>query len=183
MASAVATRYARALVDVVTKPGAASTPEAATAELDSFAAAFAVSAELRNVLLSPAIAPVKKKAVIAGLASRLGLSRTTRNFLYVVADHRRLGMLPEMRAAFQGLLDERLGIVRVDVASAQPIDAGQQQALAARLGERTGRQVRLNCSADPALLGGLVARIGSTIYDGSVRGRLRAIERRLATDN
>jgi len=180
MASALATRYAQALVDVVTR--AAGATEGVAAELASFSAAVGTSPELRSVLLSPAVALVKKKAVLAGVAARLGLSRTTLNFLYVVTDHRRLALLPEMKAAFQALLDERLGIVRADVAAAAPLAPDQQSELAARLTARTGKQVRLNTSTDPALLGGLVVRVGSTVYDGSVRGRLRALESRLKAE-
>lgn len=183
MAAAIATRYAQALVDVVTGAGPAAVgPEKTKAELEAFAATFKGSLELRNVLLSPAVPPVKKKVIITEIGARLGISPTTRNFLFVLADHRRLELLEEMKAAFEALLDERLGIVRAGVACAQPIDAAQQSQLAAQLGRLTGKQVRLDCQVDPALLGGLVARIGSTIYDGSVRGQLQALERRLAAE-
>ena len=175
MASALANRYARALVDVVTKPGSPVTPEKILAELADFIAALRASGELRNVLTSPAVSPQKKKFVIEALAARLGLSIVTRNFLRVVIDHRRIPLLEPMLSAYQKLLDERMGIVRADVAAAQPVETEQQSILAARLGELTGKQVRLQLSVDPNLLGGLVARIGSTVYDGSVAGRLRAL--------
>lgn len=180
MPSALAARYARALVDVVTKPGSGLSGEQTTAELRGFVAALGSSAELRHVLASPAVSPAKKKLLIDGLGARLGVSRTTRNFLYVVSDNRRMPALADMAAAFESLLDERMGIVKAEVASAQPLDAERQANLAAGLGRLTGRQVRLVTTVDPALLGGAVARIGSTVYDGSVRGRLRSIERRLA---
>ena len=183
MASALANRYARALVDVITKPGAAVTPEKTTAELESFVSTFQASPELRNVLISPAVAPQKKRAIIAGLGERLGLSRTTQNFLYVITNHRRLGLLDQILAAIERLLDERLGVVRAEVASAQPVEPEQQSAVAAGLGKVTGKQVRARFSVDPSLLGGVVARIGSTIYDGSVRGRLQALERRLIAED
>lgn len=176
------TRYARALVDVITRPGAATTPEKVTAELSDFVAVLEGSRELRNVLTSPAVAPRDKAAVISGLASRLGMSRTTQNFLKVVVDRRRLDLLDQMLTAFETLLDERLGMARAEVASAQPLESGQQHLLAARLTEVTGRKVRLRLSVDPKLLGGVAVQIGSTMYDGSVRGKLEAIERRLATE-
>jgi F-type H+-transporting ATPase subunit delta len=181
MAGALANRYASALVDVVSRtpvPG----PEKTAAELAAFLAAFHASLDLRNVLLSPAVAPDKKKAVILALGARIGLSGTTANFLRVVTDHRRLGLLDEMLAAFQALLDERHGILRADVASAQPVQEDLQSALAAGLSRVTGKQVRPRFTVDPALLGGVVARIGSTIYDGSVRGRLHVLGRRLAAE-
>jgi F-type H+-transporting ATPase subunit delta len=182
MASAVANRYARALVEVVTKPGAPSTPESTTAELGAFLEAFRSSVELRSVLLSPAVAPQKKKNILSGLGARLGLSRATQNFLYVVTDHRRLNLLGEMLAAFESLLDERRGVVRAGVTTAQPAAPDQQAALTSQLGERTGRHVRARFDSDGGLLGGVVVRIGSTIYDGSVKGRLAALQRRLGAE-
>ena len=182
MAGAIANRYARALVDVVTKPGAAVTSEKARSELADFIAALEASPELRNVLLSPAVAPDKKKSIIAELGRRLDLSANVQNFLRVVIDHRRLPLLGEMLAAVEAQVDERLGIVRADVGSAHSVDPDQQSALSARLSELTGKQVRLRFSVDPQILGGIVARIDSTIYDGSVRGQLHALERRLATE-
>ncbi len=179
MVSAVATRYARALADVVSKPGAATPASQTLAELEAFQGVLASSVELRGVLASPGVAPAKKKSIIARLGSRLNISRTTQNFLYVVTDHRRLALLGDMAGALQAILDERLGIVRGQVSAALPVEADQQAALAARLSQVTGRQVHLDFTVDPALLGGAVARIGSTIYDGSARGRLRALGKRL----
>ena len=182
MAAALANRYARALVDVAVKPGAAETPERIAVELADFLTAFRSSAELRSVLVSPAVAPEKKRSVLAGLGEKLGLGRTTQNFLRVVIDHRRLALVGEMLSAFQALLDERAGIARAEVTAAQPVEETQQAALAEKLSGVTGKRVRAQFAVDPALLGGAVARIGSTIYDGSVRGRLRAIGRRLAAE-
>lgn len=182
MAGAIANRYARALVDVTTRSGAPASPEQLTRELSDFVEVLHGSQELRNVLLTPAVATGKKKALVETLGGRLGLGKITRNFINVVIDHRRVPLLGEMLASFQTLLDERRGIVRADVVAAQPVDDAQQSALAGKLGEMTGKQVRLQLSVDPALLGGVVARIGSTIYDGSVRGQLHALGRRLASE-
>jgi F-type H+-transporting ATPase subunit delta len=182
MAAALANRYARALADVVTAPGSEVTAEEAVAQLGAFAALLESSSELRRVLTSPTVPPARKKALLARLGSRLGVARTTQNFLYVVSDHRRLGLLGQMREALEKLLDERMGVARAAIASAQPIEAVHQAALAGKLSRLTGKQARLEFAVDPALLGGVVARIGSTIYDGSVRGRLRALGRRLATE-
>ncbi len=182
MPGALSNRYARALVEVVTKLGAAVNSEQARDELASFAAALHASAGLRNVLVSPAVAPDKKKSIIAALGSRLGLSAIIQNFLRVVVDHRRLPLLDEMIAAFEKQLDEQMGIVRAQVSSPQPVDRDQQSALESRLSQVTGKRVRLEFAVDPEVLGGVVARIDSTIYDGSVRGQLHAIGRRLATE-
>jgi F-type H+-transporting ATPase subunit delta len=181
MASALANRYARALVEVLTLPGAAA-PDALLGELSAFLEVFRGSSDLRNVLLSPAVAPQKKKDLIAALGARLSLGRVSRNFLYVVTDHRRLNLLGEMLAAVEALLDERRGVVRADITTAQPAAPDQQAALAGKLSHKTGRQVRATYSTDPALLGGAVVRIGSTVYDGSVRGQLAALQRRLGAE-
>jgi F-type H+-transporting ATPase subunit delta len=183
MASALANRYARALVDVVTGPAAAAlaaTPDRTAAELEDFVRTLRESSELRHVLLSPAVAPEKKRTILSALSARLGLSRATLNFIRVVIDHRRVALLDEMLAAFRAMLDERAGIVRADVLTPRPVDPEQESALAARLGQLTGKKVRLHFSVDPALLGGVIARIGSTIYDGSIRGQLHALQRRLS---
>ena len=182
MAGALANRYARALADVTTKPGAPVSPEKVTSELGDFLAALDASADLRHALASPAIPNKSKKTLVRHLSERLGLSVITRNFLLVVVDHRRTGMLREMLEAFQTQLDERLGIARAEVAAAQPVEDEQRAAIAERLGRLIGKQVRLNITVDPGLLGGAVARVGSTIFDGSVRGQLRALERKLATE-
>src|SRR5689334_10142695 len=107
MAGALANRYARALVDVATRPGAPVSPEQVTAELRSFTATLTQSVELQNVLLSPAVTLEKKKALLDKLANRLGINRITLNFLKIVTDHRRLSYLDEMLSGFQTLLDEK----------------------------------------------------------------------------
>jgi len=179
MSSAVATRYARALADVVTSAGLDAT--AVLGQLKDFEAAVASSTDLKNVLASPAVANPKKRAVVAQLATPLGLSEKVRNFLYVLIDHRRVGLLGTIGQAFEAVMDERMGRVRADIASAQPLTDEQKAQVLAQLTRLSGRQVRPEFSIDASLVGGLTARIGSTIYDGSVRGRLEAMRRRLAS--
>jgi len=180
MPAAVATRYARALVDLATRPGAQIAPHRVLDELDAFQGALAASPALRGVLLSPAVAAPQKRSLVSRLSLALGLSDLLRRFLLVVMDRRRMNLLAEIRQAAEALLDERLGVVRVDVTSARELTAAQREALTAGLARLTGRRPRPNFAADPELIGGLVARIGSTIYDGSLRGRLETLKRRLA---
>jgi F-type H+-transporting ATPase subunit delta len=182
MAEAVAARYGRALVDLVVPPRPELTSEAAVAELRLFEQLWDESPDLRNILMSPAVPAARKRAVVSSLAERAGLSRLIRNFLFVVIDHRRIGLLRSIREAFEKLLDERLGVVRVQVSAAQDLSESQRRALTDTLSSVAGRQARLEFATDPSLLGGVVARIGSTIYDGSVRGQLDALRRRLAAD-
>jgi len=102
-----------------------------------------------------------------------------RNFLFVVIDRRRADLLGEMAAAFEAALDERLGVVRVEVRSAVPLDTGQQAALGQELSKVANKQVRCEFFVDPLLIGGVVARMGSTVYDGSVRTQLETLRERL----
>ncbi len=180
MPAAAATRYARALVEVVLSPLGGVEPSRAAEELRAFEAALKESRDLRHVLLSPAIAPLRKRAVVDRLAQSLAASRPVRNFLKVVVDHRRAADLGEIIRAFETLMDERMGVQRVDVASARELDQAQREELSRGLEAGTGKKVRLNVSLDPELIGGVVARIGSTVYDGSVRGRLQTLARRLS---
>lgn len=180
MISAVASRYAQALIDVVMEPSSEVQPAAVLAELGAVNELIAQSDDLRHILLSPAVPNTRKRKVIADFATMLGLSRTVGNFLSVVIHHRRIDTLGQIREAFQFLVDERMGVVRAEVASAQDLNAEQRQKLEAELSRISGKQARLEFSVDPSLVGGVMARIGSTVYDGSVRGQLAVIRQRLA---
>jgi F-type H+-transporting ATPase subunit delta len=180
MASAVAHRYARALVDIVMAPESPLKPEDAVTQLRAVEALLAESAELRNALLTPAIPTSRKRAVMAKLLERTGASPLIRNFVYVVIDHRRIAAVADIREAFELQLDERLGFVRAEVSSAAPLNAPLSAGLESQLSKLTGKRMRLRFDVDPALIGGVVARIGSTVYDGSVRGELRELGRKLA---
>src|ERR1700677_1407800 len=180
MLSALASRYARALVEVVAAPGSASDPAAVLAQLREVGQVIASSPELRTALLSPAVSPSRKRDIVEKILAPLGLDRQARNFLFVVIDHRRVSELPAIVDAFEVLLDERLGFVRADVLSARDLDAAQQAGLANEISRMTGRKAKLKFSIEPALIAGVVARIGSTVYDGSVRGQLDKLRLKLA---
>jgi len=180
MASAVANRYARALVDVVMAPNSPLKPEDAVTQLRALDTIIQESPELRNALLTPAIQNSRKRAVIAKLLSETaGGSPLIRNFAYVLIDHRRITIIGEIREAFELQIDERLGFARAEVTSAAPLEKSVGAGLESELSRLTGKRMRLRFDVDPALLGGVVARIGSTVYDGSVRGELRQLARKL----
>ncbi len=179
MALAVASKYARALADLAADPARGLDPQTAVGELATMEHLVASSADLRNVLLSPAVPPARKRAVIARLAGELNVSRLVRNFLYVILDHRRTAMLPEIRQAFQSIIDERTGWLEAEVTAARELGGGERETVALRLGRLTGKKVRCKFARNESLIGGMVARIGSTIYDGSVRGQLEALRLRL----
>lgn len=182
MPSAVAFRYARALVDVVTGPNAAQAgpePRAIAVQLAEFGDLLQKNRELRVLFSTPAVSTSKKKAILSELAAHLGLAPLTKNFLNVVIQHERMNWLPDITEAFTVLLDEHLGVVVAEVTTARPLPEEERQGLMAALESKTGKQVRMKLSLDPTLMGGVMARIGSTIYDGSVRGQLERLRTNL----
>jgi F-type H+-transporting ATPase subunit delta len=138
------------------------------------------SADLRSVLASPAISATRKRLVIKSIASALGASTVIRNFVLVLSDRRRAAALAEVLDAFEKALDARLGFVGAEVRSAFELTDRQREQLSAQLGKLAGAQVRMRFTVDPDLIGGVAARIGSTVYDGSVRGQLAELRERLA---
>jgi F-type H+-transporting ATPase subunit delta len=183
MASAVAHRYARALVDIVMTEGSPVKPEDASAQLSAVEGLIQESPELRTALLTPAIQNSRKRAVMGKLLDELGAAPLIKNFVYVVIDHRRIGVIADIREAFELQLDERLGFVRAEVSSAAPLSEQLGAGLESELSKLTGKRMRLKFNVDPELLGGVVARIGSTVYDGSLRGELRQLGRKLAAQS
>lgn len=181
--SVAAARYARALSEVVLAPGSGLDAHQIVDQLRGVETLLSTSTDLRHVLFSPAVPKSKKRAVLAKFAGELELSPKVRNFLYVIIDHGRLEQLSLIREAFELAMDQALGFVKADVTSAQTLTGSQQRALEAGLVKLTGKQVRMQYATDESLIGGVVARIGSTVYDGSVRGQLESLERRLATES
>jgi len=178
--SAVVTRYANALADVVMGGGGVGIqPGDAAAQVRAFATVVAESHDLRNVLISPSVSQARKRAVISRLAEVQGTARVVRNFLLVLSDHRRLDALTEVASALEIIIDERLGFARASIQSAEALRPEQQDALIRRISEMTGKNVRPSYAVNPELVGGVVVNVGSKVYDGSVRGQLAAIGRRL----
>src|ERR1700694_4841973 len=139
--------------------------EPAAKQLHDFGAAYAQSAELRTFLASPAVSLEAKHAVIEKLVARLGASKIIRNFLFVIADHRRAQLIPEVIAAFHQVIRQRQGVAEAEVSSAVELSAGQKKEMAATLARLTGQAIERKYWLNPALLGGAVGRIGATIYD------------------
>ena len=178
--SSIANQYAKALLEVVNASGSEADPEAALQQLESFVEALKTSADLRTALYSPAVSVAQKRAVVAKIADLLGLGQTLRNFLFVVIQKRRVELIPLMREAFRARLDEQLGLVRAEIASAQELGDAERSAIETQLARTTGKQVRGHYAVDAALLGGVTAKLGSLVYDGSVRGQLDLLRRKLA---
>jgi F-type H+-transporting ATPase subunit delta len=181
--STVATRYANALADVVAAPGSALRPLDAALELRAIADTIQGSVELRHTLATPAVPVNRKRAVVGRIAGILKLSPMMRNFLFVLVDHGRMGALPEIAQRFEEIADERLGFARADVATPREFEDAGRAALNGALDRLTGKRVRMRFAIDESLIGGAIARIGSTVYDGSVRGQLKSLERRLGAES
>ncbi|MBM3759729.1 MAG: ATP synthase F1 subunit delta [Acidobacteria bacterium] len=179
MSEALAARYATAFVEILFAPNAPLSPEQALGELRAFDEMVASAPDLKHILNSPAVSRPRKRGVIAKIAEQTGLSATVRNFLYVVIDRGRPSLLPVLRQKVEEFVDARRGIARASVATASSLNDEQKSAISAQLSRVSGKKVVCEFHWDPALLGGVVARIGSTVYDGSVRGKLTALKSRL----
>jgi F-type H+-transporting ATPase subunit delta len=181
--SAVATRYANALADVVTASGSALGAADALAQLQAFDAVLRSSQALQHALATPAVPAARKRAVVGRIGYILEMAQITRNFLYVLVDHRRIASLPQIIHSFELVADERLGFARLEVSSASELSEAQQTGLRTELEKLTGKRLRARYAVDGALIGGVVARIGSTVYDGSVRGQLDILEHRMRAES
>lgn len=176
MIGAAASRYAAALADVALEQNAADRVQR---DLAAFADAFASSADLRNALESPAVAAGVKRKVIATLAERMDLAPAVRNFLFLLADHGRTERLGEIQQALLAELNARLGLAEAEVVTAHELSEEEKRQLTAALERRTGKKIEARFQRDPSLVGGAVVRVGSTIYDGSVREQLARLRHEL----
>lgn len=172
-------QYANALADIALEQGAA---EPARRELADFVDAYEESADLRNFLGSPAVARETKHGLIEKLVARLGASKIIRNFLFLVIDNQRTHLLPAILATFERVLRQRQGVADAEVASPAEMTDSQKASLLRTLERLTGKKINAKYSLEPGLLGGLVVRIGDTIYDGSVRNQLNQLRARLAAE-
>ena len=173
---ASAARYARALLDVAIKE---STPEQAEQELAAFFELLQHHPELQRALTHPAVAAASKRAVVQQLIDRLKPVSPAGKLLMLLAERDRLVLLPELVEVYRERLNEHRQIVRAEVTTAEPLAAERTAALQQRLAAATGRHVTLTTRVDPGIIGGMVTRIGSTVYDGSVATQLEAIRQRL----
>jgi F-type H+-transporting ATPase subunit delta len=172
-------QYANALADVALAQGEA---DGALKQLRDFLGAFSESADLRNVLGSPAVPREAKHKVIDKITARMGADKIIRNFLYLIADHQRTHMLPEIFAAFQEAIRQRQGIAEAEIATAVELSAALKKRFTQALERITGKKIEAKFLLDAKLLGGVVARVGDTIYDGSVRNSLNEMRARLAAE-
>src|ERR1700687_5294655 len=171
--------YARAFADVVMKTSNQLDPARALQELRSVEALLKESDPLRRVLENPSIPGDRKRAVLDAITMRLGTTRQVRNFVAVLTDHRRLPLFGEILKQLEQELNERQGFAEAQVSSAEQLSAPEKQVLEAEITKMTGKRVRARYAQDASLLGGAVVQVGSTIYDGSVKGQLERIREQL----
>jgi F-type H+-transporting ATPase subunit delta len=173
----VGRRYAAALADVVVVRGEAREVQE---ELAAWALMLQANEQLLEVFRNPTVPYEQKRGVLDALIARAHVRPTTANFLRVLLQNQRLVELGEINKRFASELDKRAGIVSAHVTTARPVPEEMQAALRARLEGVTGQRVRLQFSVDEQIIGGVVTRIGSTIYDGSIKTRLEQAREKLA---
>jgi F-type H+-transporting ATPase subunit delta len=177
--AAIASRYARALADVVLERKL--DPETAVQQVNDMVAAVHQNDQLRLVWESPAVPAEQKRKLLDAIVSRTGTLRPIRNFFAVLIDHRRIPMLAQIAGQFEAELDNQLGFVEADITSSRQLSSEARQGLESQVARITGKKVRARYDTNPELLGGAVVRVGSTIYDGSVRGQLQKLREQLSS--
>ena len=165
----VARRYASALADIVIER---REEREIQSEIQNWASMIADNPQLKEVFANPTVAYDQKRAVLEELLVRTRVRETTASFLRVLLKNQRLAQLPEIAERFGQILNDRSGIVAAEITTARPISEELKNALHDSLASATGRTVRLTFATDEAIIGGVVARIGSTIFDGSVESNL-----------
>jgi len=170
--SIVSRRYAQALMNLAVKENQI---EPVQEGLDSFANAVADSPRMKAFLDEPRVPQAAKEAAVSEILEKIQGPGMLTNFLRLITEKRRIGLLADIRADFHELADERMGRAHADVTVAAPLNENQEKTLREKLETLSGKQIDLRVHIDPTVLGGMVARIGSTVWDGSLRHQLNQI--------
>jgi len=173
----VAQRYATALADLALEKGQ---PAVVQEEVHAFSDLMQNVPELHTAFANPAISKHQKAQVLQTLLERTKPSQLTENFLRVLLKNERLHYLGEVYQAYLQELDDRMGITTAEITTARPLSEDEQRQLKTQLEKLTGKQVRMRVGTNPEIIGGVVARIGSEIYDGSIQTQLESIRRQLS---
>ncbi len=177
--SVLALRYAHAFASVANASHLDTV--AVQQQLDDFSKTLAGSHELREVLMNPSIANEQKLKVLDAIAGRIGMFPQVRNFIAVIMDHQRLAELDEILAEYHAVADEQSGLAEAEITSAHPLNEADRAELEAQVSKLAGGRVRATYRQDATLLGGAVVRIGSTVYDGSIRAQLQHLKQKLVS--
>lgn len=172
----IARRYSTALADAVLASGDAATVKN---ELSALGKLFTESADLQAVFGNPAINHESKEKVLAGLIAKTKPTKATGNFLRVLLQNGRLSEIGQINERFAQVLEERSGVVSAVVTSARELSAGEKTEIENDLATKAGKKVSVRFAVDPSLIGGVVTRIGSTVYDGSVKTKLENLREQL----
>ena len=148
--------------------------------MNDIVAAVGESDQLRMVWESPAIPAEQKRALLDAIARQVGTLRPIRNFFAVLIDHGRIPMLAQIARQFETELNTQLGFVEADITSSRQLSSDEKQGLESQVESMTGKKVRAKLRHNAELLGGAVVRVGSTIYDGSIRGQLQKLKEQLS---
>jgi F-type H+-transporting ATPase subunit delta len=175
--AAVTARYARAFADVVFEQKLDA--QKIEAEVRALEAAIDESPALRHTWDNPAVPKPSKYKVLDAIVAKIGGSRVTRNFFALLIEHRRITALKQIRKQFEAEINERLGIADADVVSIRTLGDDEKRALESQVAKITGKKIRASYSTDKSVLGGSVVKVGSTVYDGSVRGQLERLKQQL----
>jgi F-type H+-transporting ATPase subunit delta len=177
--ASVASTYARAFADVVL--GDHLDVNRSTGGLRRIANLVSESSELRRVWENPAVPAEQKRRLLDAITQREGIERHVRNLVAVLIDHRRVRFLRAVTDQLQKELDARMGMVEAQITSARELPDPEKRALETQIQKMTGKKVRARFGLDASLLGGAMIRIGSTIYDGSVKGQLEKIKEAISS--
>lgn len=169
---AAARRYAKALFQLAQEGGQV---DGVRGELDGLASVLEESAELRSVLLQPLHPATQRRAVLEAVAQQIDASQLLRSFYSFLIDQRRLVDLDAIREEYARLAEDAAGVTHAQVVSARPLRDDQRERLKRALSTRTGKQLEIEVSVDPDLLGGVVAKVGDTVFDGSLRTQLEQL--------
>ena len=175
----LAVRYAKALLSVFSDPAEA---EAADGFLGSLSAAMEQSPELRAILLDPAVPRAQRQQALQALAEAKNMPKSVGNFLATLVDHNRTAAIPTIAEVYHEEREKALGIVPAEITTATPLSEDQRSKAEQAIRKLTGSKVRLACRVDPDLIGGAVTRIGSTVYDGSLRNQLSQLRRQMVQE-
>lgn len=174
-----AARYARALLDVATKESVDL--EAIARELDEFNAFLNEQTVLQRLMLNPAVPAPRKRSTMAEITKLSGFTPVVSKLLILLAERDRLALLSDLSAIYHDRLAHRQNVVRAEVMSAEPLSPDRVDAIEKKLAAVTGRRVSMKTSVDKDIIGGVVARVGGTIYDASIATQLKKIRERLTT--
>ena len=177
--ASVSSTYARAFADVIL--GSHLDPNRAVGGLRRIADLLAESPELRRVWENPAVPGEQKRRLLDAIVARDGIEKHVRNLVAVLIDHRRTRFIERITQQLEKEIDARLGFAEAQVTSARELGDTEKRSLEAQIAKVTGKKVRAHFGLDPSLLGGAVVRVGSTIYDGSVKGQLEKIKEAISS--